>query len=225
MFRLTASFLSVFGVLLVFTSGAFANTIYSVTGPGYTTGGSASIGGGDNDVLETSWTTLGAYSDVSVAAEVGCYQCAGLTITAYLTTVIGPSATVADQIASYTYITGEGPEIDTLFASLTLGSGTYYLTLSAPSGGLGYWLGAGSPTVTTDTGVTANGNGAGGGEGTLIYPPSSGFFLSLPLTSPQAFLVQVTGDAVSAATPEPGSIGLLTGGLAGLWLLKRRRSA
>jgi hypothetical protein len=242
MARLTTSLFG-FGVLLALAPGAFANTIVSVTGPGASTGSSASLGGAGNDTLAASWTTSGAYTDVSIAAEVGCYQCNGLTLTAYLTTAIGPLETVADQLATSSFTTDFSappglPEMDTLFSGLSLSAGTYYLVLNDPSGaGPGYWLGAGTPTVNTGPDVTFDGDTAFDGttyNETLNYAntnPPSLFGGSLcctlgpPLSPSQEFLFQVTGDvAGGSSTPEPGSTSLpLTGGLCGLCLWKRRR--
>src|SRR5204863_8662304 len=65
-----------------------------------------------------------------------------LTGTAFLTTRVGPGATIADEVARYNY-TVTSPlfphELKTLFSGLTLGAGTYYLIISGS--GSGGWIG------------------------------------------------------------------------------------
>jgi hypothetical protein len=216
------SLLSGFGIALVFASGAFAGTIVSVTGAG---GANFTLGGSDQDeVLAASWTTLGTYFDVSITADVGANDSTVPSISAYLTTGIGPTETDADQIAGITFNPSTDNEIDTLFSGLNLGPGTYYLVLIG--GDLdtteSVWWGTDAGTAaTTGAGVTFGGDGfAAIGVGLGVnntYPPASDFNSAPGL----GLLFQVTGDAA----PEPGSFTLAPiGGLAGLWLWKRRRS-
>jgi hypothetical protein len=170
-----------------------------------------------------SWTTTSAYSNVSIAATVGAYVGSG-TMTAYLTTAIGPTETAADQVATSTIPVGGGPEQDTFFSGLSLGAGTYYLVLTSSATPLDYWFGsngAGGTTITTDTGVTYGGdyfvvlflNGAN--------PPASNF----TYVGDNGVNFQVTGDSASTV-PEPGSISLVLIGMAGgLYLFRRRLTA
>jgi hypothetical protein len=121
------SLLSGFGAVLMFASGAFAGTIVSVTG---TAAANFTLGGSDQDeVLEASWTTLGSYFNVSIAADLGANDSLSPSISAYLTTGIGPTETDADEIAGITFDPATDNEIDNLFSGLTLGPGTYNLVL------------------------------------------------------------------------------------------------
>jgi hypothetical protein len=199
---------------------ASADNIISETSGG-TAGSSPSIYSGQ--IGAASWTTTSAYSNVSIDATVGCYRCSG-SMTAYLTTTIGPSETVADQIATSTVSVGAGPEQDTFFSGLSLGAGTYYLVLTNGDGDLYYWLspnGAGGTSITTGTGVTYNGdylstspfntiNGANPPASTWTYYGDNGLNF------------QVTGDPASVV-PEPSSSLLLASGLAGFAGIVRRK--
>jgi hypothetical protein len=133
--------------------------IYSVTGPagvGYYLGGS-----GPDQVLVSSWTQTGSWTNVSISAELGNAanygNSGGDTISVYLTNQIGPGTTVANQIASASVSPATVDETDTLFTGLSLGAGTYYLVLGAP-GQFAEWYGTSSPTVTTGAGVSGNGD-------------------------------------------------------------------
>jgi hypothetical protein len=221
--RLLGSLLLGFAAVLSLASGAFAGTIVSVTGTG---DANFTLGGSDQDeVLESSWTTLGTYFDVSIAADVGANDSSSPSISAYLTTGIGPTETGADLIQGITFDPSTDNEIDTLFSGLTLGPGTYYLVLIG--GDLdsteSVWWGTDAGTAaTTGAGVTFGGDGfAANGVGLGVngtYPPASDFNSAPGM----GLLFQVTGDTA----PEPGSFSLiLIGGPAGLWLWRRRRSA
>jgi hypothetical protein len=235
-------------LLALAPASAFSDTIISVvlTAPP----ASADVDGRGIDPVSfaaASWTTTSAYSNVSIAAEVECVVC-GIpsTITAYLTTAIGPSETVADQIATYTdtVSTGVGvpPELDTLFSGLTLGAGTYYLVLANgtadtevpnpdPSGNVDFWYGNIGPgeAISTATGVAYNGDKVTDwpfGCCNSSNPPANTFsnFGDLGLN------FQVTGDPGSGSppppVPEPSSISLLLIGMAGgLYLLRRQLTA
>lgn len=146
-------------------------------------------------------------------------------MTAYLTTAIGPSETVADQIATSTVSVGPGPEQDTFFSGLSLGAGTYYLVLTPGDGQNYYWFGtngAGGTTVTTAPSVTYDGDDISGGFfGTIngANPPAS----TWTYFGDNGMNFQVTGAPASAIVPEPNSLSLLLVGLAfGLCLLGRR---
>jgi hypothetical protein len=219
-------FLSVFAL----ASEAFAADIVSVTG---TTDPADFISIAPFQTLEASWTASSAYSNVSIAAEVGCsvlgMPCAvGATsgvpdLTAWLTTAVGPSETVANVIATYTFPPGKGPELDTVFSGLTLGAGTYYLVFGDGSVTT-YWLGGEgdtAKTLVTGPGVTFNGEGfknnASDGGLNVANPPASIF-----ISYDAGLHFQVTGDPV-ASTPEPGFGPILAGAFSGLWFWKRRR--
>jgi hypothetical protein len=158
-----------------------------------------------NSVVSTSWSTSNAYTGVSIAVLVNS-SLVGETPTAnaYLTTQIGPGTTVTDEIAHTQFtVPGELPvcspsscgAVVTLFSSLSLGPGDYFLTLSstATSSPVVGWFPALDPTVVTDTGVTPGSSFLG--FSVASYPPASAFG-----TYPFAMHFIVTG---TAATPIP----------------------
>jgi hypothetical protein len=202
----------VFGTLL-FAHGALAGTIVSVDGPDTS---NVSVDNPIDQILAVGWTSSSDYSDVSIAAEVGNYSDFS-TITAFLTTAVGPGETDADQIATYTFSPGAGPELDTLFSGLDLSAGTYYLVLA---GQFSQWWGAGSAdaaTLTADTGVTFLGDSYTNSTLNANLPASA----FMPTDS--GLLFQVTdGASDMSSTPEPASGLLLTAGFA--LLLFRKRS-
>lgn len=221
--RLLGSLLLGFGAVFAFAPGAFAGTIVSVTGTGEA---NFTLGGSDQDeVLETSWTTLGTYYNVSIAADVGANDSSNPSVSAYLTTAIGPTETAADLIQGITFDPTAENEMDTLFSGLTLGPGTYYLVLSggASDSTESVWWGTDAGNAAnTANGVTFGGDGyAAIGVGLGVngnYPPASDFNSVQGL----GLLFDVTGDT----TPEPSSFSLILigGAAAGLWRWKRRRS-
>jgi hypothetical protein len=80
-----------------------------------------------------SWSSLVAYDNVSIFAEVGADNSFG-DLTAFLTTRVGSGTTAANQVASVTMTPPayNSPGVD-LFSGLNLGPGTYYLVLSGPA--------------------------------------------------------------------------------------------
>ena len=92
-------------------------------------------GGDGNRVFAASWTQAGTFNGVSITAGVFGVPNAGVTATAWLTTAIGPGATIADQIATAPITSS------TIFSGLTLGPQTYYLVLLFNSGTnvAGWW--------------------------------------------------------------------------------------
>jgi hypothetical protein len=209
---------AVFAMILLSAGLASAGTIVSVAGTpgtGYFLGGS-----GPDQVLVSSWTQTGSYMNVSISAELGNSSnygnSGGDAISVYLTNQIGPGTTVANQIASTSVSPATVDETDTLFTGLSLGAGTYYLVLGAP-GQFAEWYGTGSPTVTTDSGVTGNFDSFADKPSNTpndSFPPASNFD-SNPADNNNNLLMTVTGNAVSAA-PEPSTIVLA--GLAGAFL-------
>ncbi len=130
------------------------------------------------------------------------------TLTAWLTTRIGPDFTVADQLATTTLDPGSSFDtLTTLFSGLTLPAGTYYVVVAGTQ-----WLDArGSPSnpfhVVLAPGVSyrqliANGSGPSG-----VDFGTSSFNWNFEITE---------------GTPEPTGFALVALGLAGIAALSRK---
>jgi len=178
-------FILCFGAL-----SASAQNIITVTGPQAGNGNFQGAG-------QSSWTQTGTYTGVTIQATIeSCFGTA--TGTAYLTlngTAAGNQVAVNNSLS----VTPTSAVV-TVFSGLTLGPGTYYLTLVGSSSnecaGL-IWqnIASGSTTVTVASGVTAGSSG-GSNSGVAAYPPASSF------TVAQSFLYSVSGTA-STGTPSP----------------------
>ena len=195
---------------LLIAASASATTVYQVTGPS-----GANWSASTTQILYGSWTQSGSYSNVSISAFVSNGS------SAYLTNLIGGTATAGNVIASTTFSVG-GATLTQLFSGLSLGPGTYYLVIGGTVSGT--WPEASPPTVTTDAGVTANGYGfcntTGYGSCNFANPYASTFVAS-SLNS--QFLVDGTADGV----PEPATLGTMASALlalAGWGTLRRRKS-
>jgi hypothetical protein len=127
---------ALFFAVIVPVSGV---TILEVTGAG--SGNSWQVGGGSGAMI-ASWTLTRTYANVSIATF-------GLSgdVTLYLTTNIGPAATINDVVAS-------GTLGSSAFTGLTLPPNTYYLVVGDP--GSGRWLTVVTPTITIGGSVTRN---------------------------------------------------------------------
>jgi len=194
------------------TLPVFGTTIVSVSGPA---DGGIELGEDASQTLAVGWTSSSvSYDLVTITATFSSVVGSGPSITAYLTTQIGPSATATSEVAPPTTFTpGAGPETDTLFSGLALENGTYFLVLTSSSApGLQSWDFTNSPNVTTDTGVTLGqqgvANNLGSGSPNTLFPPASTFE-----TVSNNLLFDVTGTpvprsmpiAVPIAVPEPSS--------------------
>jgi hypothetical protein len=189
--RLAFLLLAALGILG--SAGLRGDTIISVTGPqdggyGFGSTGSGSVG--------ASWIQSSAFTGVSIDAVLGS-NFSGTTGTAYVTNQIGPSATVANEIASapFAFPVGGAADIN-LFSGLTLTAGTYYLVLSTT--GNGFWEFTNNQTVTTAPGVSFNSDYLSTSNN--AYPPASNFN---PTNA--GFLFSVTGTSV----PEPSTVTFL----------------
>jgi hypothetical protein len=173
--------------------------------------------GSDFAFLAVSWTQTGTFNNVSIGAALESNLPTLSSGTAYLSDKLGSGATNADVLDTFAVSTNNNTPglLIPLFSGLTLGPGTYYLSIN-PNAGL-FWVEASTPAQTLASGVTQGSdvilNGA------LGTPPISTSFVSNN-THP---LFQVTGDpvATTTTTPEPSMIGLLSAGL-GLVVLARR---
>lgn len=226
MLKLKASLVTSLLLLLLSAAGLQAATIVSVMAP---PGLSTLVT--STRALTTSWSTTQTYTNVSIAILVNSSQPGNPapSADAYLTNLLGPGTTAAaNQIASTNFTVpatlpvcspfGNCGAMVTLFSGLTLGPGTYYLTLgtavplSPPRVG---WFPAPTPTIVLDSGVTL-GPSLFSDAPDLGYPPASNF--NIPEFP---FIVEIIG--TPAAVPEPGAASLVALGLAlGAWLRARR---
>jgi hypothetical protein len=177
------------------------------------------------------WTQTQTYADVSISvALLSWTPGATFNITAYLTNAIGPSA--PSSALDTTSLVGETPDSNAqnflLFSGLTLGPGTYYLTLSSTDN-TGAEPGALWPTecVSECIGVLAPGvtllsqsfvNDSFGVQDTE-FPPDSTF-----LTSSPALNLTVTDDPPGSSMPEPATLPAALIGMAGLLIATKLRN-
>ena len=171
--------------------------------------------------LRASWTVTREYRNVAITVPLRSWTDGQtFTLAAWLTSGTGPGAPDPIAMTSYTNATNSPTWLNvSLFSGLSLGPGTYYLTLSSndAAGRLpgALWKDWAVPAIT-DEGATRNPFGAvGGGLGVMnpAYPPASTF--QVPDEAP--LLYTVTGDPV----PEPSSLALIGAAI----LLARARSA
>jgi hypothetical protein len=190
-----------------------ADTLIQTTG----VSNAPTIGGSPDAIIAQPWTTSLNYQNVSISAEIGGTG----SITAYLTNLIGPTATVANDVTSPVTVSSLAlPHgLTLLFSGLSLPAGTYYLVLSGPTGTSPGWISGTTTTlgagVTTTTEYCSNNLGTGCLADNPAFPPGSTFAhdtLNMDIT--------VTGDS---SAPEPFSWVLVSVGLAGL--IWRRLSA
>jgi hypothetical protein len=215
-------------VLLAASFSAIAGPVTIVSVLGGSGGCLCSLSGTQPDYV--SWMQTGTFTGVTVQADLGEIpdDVSDATGVAYLTNQVGTGTTQATngQAAPFNIdITNTTAALTTLFSGLTLGPGTYYLTINLTDDALG-WEGfnfSPASTVTTASGVTANpiGECFGGTLGSCTpasYPPASATFTT---KASGILLYQVTGTA--SGVPEPATAGLMLAGLGiGALLLRKR---
>jgi hypothetical protein len=157
--------------------------------------------------LAVTWSQTTTYTGVSITAMLSTTNSNPAPGTAYLSTSLGPGALA---IASASFIVPAGqstPAAVTLFSSLTLSPGTYFLTISnANSNNLGWAFVSGGATPTTGTGVTLNGAGQidrqdNAAPGAYSPPASPTFVAASAGGSNFVLLFAASGDLAGTGIP------------------------
>lgn len=204
-------------VVLLF-SGIFAATAVADTIVVSNTGFGGAVEDSPLEVLYTSWTQPGTFTDVSISAQLdGNFPYdEAFSGEAYLTTMIGAGTTVADQVAATPFSVAAGASgMVSLFSGLTLGPDTYYLVIEDTSGDGGWDIVPG-PSVTAPGVTTITNHCQLYGTG---YPPS---YSSDDICGGNLIGFQVVSVSPSSAVPEPGTLGFALLGSLSLLLLRRR---
>lgn len=192
-----------FGEVIV--SDAFGGTSGSTTG-----------------FFAVSWTQTGTFNNVSIEADLESGSPNQSTGTAYLSNKLGTGAGSGNLLDTFdvsTNVNGGGALIP-LFNGLTLGPGTYYLSIKDDAGL--YWITAGAPAQTLASDVTQGLDLVS--SGAIGTPAISTSFIDT--SEVNRLLFQVTGDPVATVTgtPEPSMIGFLSAGLGLLFFARRLRN-
>lgn len=170
--------------------------------------------------MAVGWQQSSSVQNVTISATL--HLDTGLnprhTVTAYLTTALGPGTGSTNLVSQSTVLIGGDPGTSSsynLFSGLTLSPGSYYLTVSEPYG-IG-WLSSSNPNLHQTSDFNYLGAFSVNGTRGVVdpYAPASDFYLIVDSYSPPSYglLFSVSGDpavesGVSAA-PEPGAIGLV----------------
>ncbi len=204
-------------LVLGWTSNASATTVLNVPGlEGYYD----FVGG----ALADSWTQNFSLTDGSISVRVQGALNASATTRFYITTQIGPNATLSDLVA-FTSIDLPINEVVTVtpFSNLNLAPGTYYLVLAdynLPYNKYDYsaWIYNLASTVETAPGLVINPMYGTGSLGT--FAPASTFVeSSLAIDG----VMSLSGTVVQATpTPEPSSVLLLGLALAIFGIARRK---
>jgi hypothetical protein len=181
------------------------DTILQVTGPvvgqGYA-GDPNSFGYNALDVV--SWNQAAEYDNVDISFPATGLTSAGGPANAggiaYLTTMMGPGTTTADQIATTTFTASATGSIISLFSGLNLSPNTYYLLIYADPGTQIGWDETNSPVRTFGTGVSLNFPVADGESSEVVgayapYLPDSALLFG--------FQVDMLVDITAAPEPHP----------------------
>ena len=173
----------------------------------------------DNAFLAVSWTQTGTFNNVTIAAALESSLPLQATGTAYLSNKLGTGATNANLLDTFAASTNNNTPgvLITLFTGLTLGPGTYDLSIKENTDL--FWVEAGTPVQTLASGVTHGADLIS--TGAVGTPAISTSFVDLTSVHP---LFQVSGTPVtSTATPEPSMMVLLLVGLGGVVFARRLR--
>ena len=219
---------------------ASADTIY-IQDSGTGLIGSFSVGGEDLSKIgadypwSVGWSQTGTYTNVSISADVNIVGSPGDpangkptdTGLSFLTTQVGAGTTVANQIASGTFAgpsnwgANPTPNWITLFTGLTLGSGTYYLTLDTTGYGGGWRVDTTANSPALGPGVTPAGSSYGYCDGSIAYPCGGYAPANSMYTNDSAYVLRV--DVEGTQTPIPAALPLFATGLGVMGLLGWRR--
>jgi hypothetical protein len=208
---------------VLYTGSAFGGPV-TIVSDLFTSGTSGSTGGWQ----AVTWTETGSYTNVSIGANLAISN--GLstgTGIAYLVTALGPSATLANLVATDPITVSGNPGVNTmtsLFTGLSLGPGTYYLLINPTDINMTdslVWDGGGTPTQTLDTGVIQQADRML--SGTVATPPYDSANIASTLSVSHLFSVTGTAVVGNSNTPEPGTMGMLALGLGGLGVFLRRK--
>jgi hypothetical protein len=135
------------GVLaLGLADGAHAVPIASISGPDNPFGTLPGLGIGSGRA--TQWQSSLAFEDVTVTADLSAFIGGSGTVTAFLTTRVGPGTTAADEVAHATVSLPDffaASHTVTLFSDLDLAPANYYLSIV----GTGLWWTSDSSQVQT----------------------------------------------------------------------------
>jgi|HubBroStandDraft_4_1064222.scaffolds.fasta_scaffold340615_2 hypothetical protein len=175
--------------------------------------GQGGSGGSKSAFLAVSWTQTGTFNNVSIEAQLESDTPDIAMGTAYLSNKIGAGAGNGNVLDTFNVSTNNNDPsaLISLFSGLTLGPGTYYLSIQ--QGSSLFWIESGTPVQTLDSGVTQGSNLIA--SGTVGTPPISTSFVDYTLSNP---LFQVTGTpgTTTTTTPEPSMLLLLLAGIGGV---------